>query len=173
MVTEEWQQGDGVAIAFAVLMIVLGLAALVLSLLSAVGPPTIVAWAMISGGLAHLAYALAAESAGILLWRLLIGLLYVVGGLYFLHKEGVGCSSLKLGVAGIFFAVGLLRIVSFFQSRFLRGAVWIFFDGLVTVVLAFLIITSLLDSSPWPISAMVGVNLCVSGVSRLFFMIAS
>jgi uncharacterized membrane protein HdeD (DUF308 family) len=76
-------------------------------------------------------------------------------------------------LAAIFFAEGLLRIVFFFQARSLPGAGWILFDGVMSVLLGFLIMRNWPGSSSWAIGTIVGVNLCLSGVTRLMFSVAA
>jgi len=68
-----FKQAAGLSIGYAVLMIVLGVLAVAVPQATGVGVAMVVAWITIFGGLAHLAYAFAAESAGTVLWRLLIG----------------------------------------------------------------------------------------------------
>jgi uncharacterized membrane protein HdeD (DUF308 family) len=159
----------GLSVGFAVLMIAVGLLSIALPQLTGMGVAILVAWITIFGGVAHLAYAFAAESAGTVLWRLLIGVVYIVGGIYLAANPGLSLVSLTLVLAGIFFAEGLIRIVFFFQTRPLPGATWILTDGVLTVLLGFLIVRGWPASSTWAIGTIVGINLCVSGVSRLMF----
>lgn len=166
-----FKQAAGLSIGFAVLMIVLGVLAVALPQATGVGVAMLVAWVTIFGGLAHLAYAFAAESAGTVLWRLLIGVVYIAGGIYLAANPGLSLQALTLVLAGIFFAEGVMRIVFFFQTRPLPGSGWILVDGLLTVLLGFLIARDWPASSSWAIGTIVGVNLCVSGITRLMFSV--
>jgi len=74
-------------------------------------------------------------------------------------------------LAGIFFAEGVMRMVFFFQTRPLPGSGWILSDGVLTVLLGFLIVRDWPASSSWAIGTIVGVNLCVSGITRLMFSV--
>jgi uncharacterized membrane protein HdeD (DUF308 family) len=168
-----FKQATGLSIGYAVLMIVLGFLAIVLPQATGVGVAILVAWITIFGGLVHLAYAFAAERAGTFFWRLLIGIVYVVGGIYLAINPGLSLVSLTLVLAGIFFAEGLLRIVLFFQARSVPGAGWILVDGLLTVLLGFLIVRDWPGSSAWAIGTIVGANLCVSGVTRLMLSVSA
>jgi len=172
-VTGAFKQAAGLSIGFSVLMILLGAFAVALPLATGIGVAMLVAWIIIFGGFAHLAYAFAAESAGTFLWRLLIGIAYVVGGFYLAFNPTLSLVSLTLVLAGIFFAEGVLRIIFFFQTRPLPGAGWILFDGIMTLVLGFLVIRNWPDSSQWAIGTIVGVNLIVSGFTRLMFSVAA
>ena len=115
----------------------------------------------------------AGESAGTFFWRLLIGIFYVVGGFYLAFHPTLSLVSLTLVLAGIFFAEGALRIIFFFQSRSLPGGGWILFDGVTTFILGFLLVRSWPASSVWAIGTIVGVNLIVSGFTRLMYSVAA
>jgi uncharacterized membrane protein HdeD (DUF308 family) len=168
-----FRQVAGVSIGFSVLMIVLGTFAVALPLATGIGVAILVAWTMIFGGFAHLAYAFAAEGAGSFFWRLLIGIAYIVGGFYLAFHPALSLVSLTLVLAAIFFAEGVMRIVFFFQVRSLPGAGWILFDGVITVVLGFLVARDWPSSSSWAIGTIVGVNLLVSGFTRLMYSVAA
>lgn len=167
------KQVAGLSIGYAVLMIVLGVLAISLPQATGIGVAILVAWITIFGGLAHLAYAFAAESAGTVLWRLLIGVAYIVGGIYLAANPGLSLQALTLVLAGIFFIEGAMRIVFFFQTRLLPGSGWILVDGLLTVLLGFFIVRDWPASSSWVIGTLVGINLCVSGVTRLMFSVVA
>jgi uncharacterized membrane protein HdeD (DUF308 family) len=167
----ELRQAAGLSSGFAVLMIALGILAMALPVATGIGIAILIAWITICAGFAHLAYAFAAENAGSFLWRFLIGVLYVVGGFYLAIHPALSLASLTLVLAAIFVVEGLLRIVFFAQSRSLPGAGWILFDGVITVVLGLVIARDWPLSSAWAIGTIVGVNLCVSGVTRLMFSV--
>lgn len=76
-------------------------------------------------------------------------------------------------MAVMFFMVGVLEIVAFFQFRTLPGAGWVLFDGIVTLFLAYLIWRPWPSSSVWAIGTILGVNLLVSGFTRLMYSVAA
>ena len=167
------KQAAGLSVGFALLMIVLGIVAIAFPQATGTGVTVFVAWITIFAGLLHLAYAFMAERAGTVLWRLLIGAVYIAGGIYLAAHPDIGLVSLTFVLAAIFFAEGLMRIVFFFQTRPLPGAGWILVDGLLTVLLGFLIIRDWPSSSQWAIGTILGINLIVSGVSRLMFSVSA
>lgn len=91
-ITGAFKQVAGLSIGFSVLMILLGCFAVALPLATGIGVAMLVAWIIIFGGFAHLAYAFASESAGTFLWRLLIGIAYVVGGFYLAIHQPSACN---------------------------------------------------------------------------------
>jgi uncharacterized membrane protein HdeD (DUF308 family) len=104
---------------------------------------------------------------------MLIGIVDVVGGVYLAFHPGLALESLTLVVAVIFFLESVLEIVVFFQFRALSGSGWILFDGIVTLLLAYLIWRPWPSSSVWAIGILLGVSLIVSGFTRLMLTVAA
>jgi uncharacterized membrane protein HdeD (DUF308 family) len=161
------------SIGWAILMIVLGFLAVALPLATGIGVAIMVGWIIVFSGFAYLAYAFAAQGAGAFLWRMLIGIAYVVGGLYLVIHPGLALQSLTLVVAAILFAEGVLQMIVFFQFRSLPGSGWILFDSIMTLLLGFMIAYPWPLSSAWAIGTLVGVNLLVSGFTRLMYSTAA
>src|SRR5262245_50005448 len=164
-------QAASMSITLAVVMIVLGLLAVFLPLATGIAVSILVAWLIVFSGLAHVAYAFSSMFAGTFLWRLLVGCAYLLGGTYLTMKPGIALASLTLFMASIFFAESVLQLVVFFQFRAWPGAGWIFLDSVVTFLLAFAIWRSWPASSTWTIGTLLGINLIVSGCTRLMYSV--
>jgi uncharacterized membrane protein HdeD (DUF308 family) len=169
--TDVLKEVAGMSIGWSVVMIVLGFAAVFMPLTTGIGISILVGWAMVVGGLAYIAYAFAAQGAGSFIWRVLVGAFYVVGGGYLAFHPGLALESLTLVVAAILFVEGVTEIIMYFQVSSLSGSGWILFDGIVTIVLAYLIWRPWPNSSAWAIGTLFGVNLIVSGVTRLMYSV--
>jgi uncharacterized membrane protein HdeD (DUF308 family) len=171
--TDVFTEATGMSIGWAVFMIVLGFLAVLLPFATGIGVSILVSWIIVFSGFTYLAYAFAARGAGAFLWRMLIGIVYVVGGAYLAFHPGLALVSLTFVVATIFFVESVLEIVVFFQFRALPGSGWILFDGLVTLLLAYLIWRPWPSSSTWVIGTLLGINLIVSGFTRLMHSMAA
>lgn len=171
--TNIFKQAAGVSIGWAVVMIVLGLLAAFLPYATGIGISIVVGWLIVLSGIVYVASAFAARGAGSFVWRLLIGAIYTCGGLYLVFHPGLALESLTLAMAVIFFFEGVLEIVVFFQFRTLPSSGWILFDGLVTLFLAYLIWRPWPNSSVWAIGTILGVNLIMSGFTRLMYSVAA
>jgi uncharacterized membrane protein HdeD (DUF308 family) len=161
------------SIGWGIVMIVLGLLALFLPLATGIGISIIVGWIIVFSGVAYVASTFAARGAGSFLWRLLIGAIYIVGGLYLVFHLGLALESLTLAMALMFFFEGLLETVVFFLFRILPGSGWVLFNGLVTLFLAYLIWRPWPGSSTWAIGTILGINLIMSGFTRLMYSVAA
>jgi uncharacterized membrane protein HdeD (DUF308 family) len=165
--TSIFKQVTGLSIGWGVVMILLGFLALALPLGTGVAVSEVTAWIVIFAGVAHFAAAFAGRSFGSVLWRLLIGAVYVIGGGYLASNPGLTLEALTAVMATIFTLEGVLEIARFFQFHAYSGSGWILFDGIITLALAYLIWRPWPNSSVWAIGTILGVNLMVSGFSVL------
>ena len=95
-----------------------------------------------SAGIAELVSAFSTSENRV--WKVLLGLLYLAVGLYMLFQPGVGLVALALTLAWLFLVQGVISIFGSLQLRPLPGWGWWLFDGIITLLLAFLIF------SGWP-----------------------
>jgi len=148
-------------------MIVVGIAAIVLPMAAGIGVSLFVSWLILLIGFAHLVYAFAARSVSGFLWRLLLGIVYIAGGVYLAMHPVISLVSLTLVLAAIFFAEGLMQILAYFSLRALPGSGWILIDGIVTLLLGLMVGLSWPSASAWAIGTIVGINFLFSGFTRL------
>jgi uncharacterized membrane protein HdeD (DUF308 family) len=171
--TNVFKQAAGASIGWGVVMIVLGFLAICLPFATGIGVSVAIAWIIVFGGFAHIASAFAARGAGSFLWRILVGVVYVIGGAFLAFNPGLALESFTLAMAVMFFMEGVLGIVVYFQFRTLPGSGWVLIDGIVTLFLAYLIWRPWPISSVWAIGTILGVNLIVSGFTRLMYSVAA
>ena len=167
------KKATGWAIGVSVLLIILGIMAIALPFVAGLAVSAIVGWMLIFGGVTHLAAAFHVRGAGAVLWEILVGLAYLVGGGYMVFHPLIGVATLTLFLAGVFLAEGVFEIVAFFGIRGQKNSGWMLFDGLVTIFLAGLIWFHWPSSSIWAIGTLVGISLLMSGVKWLMISMAS
>jgi uncharacterized membrane protein HdeD (DUF308 family) len=161
------------AVAVSVLLIILGIVAIALPFVAGIAITAVVGWMLIFGGITHIVAAFHARGAGAVLWELLVGLVYLVGGGYMVFHPLLGIATLTLFLAGVFLAEGVFEVISYFNIRGMKNAGWMLFDGLVTILLAGLIWFHWPSSSVWAIGTIVGISLLMSGVKWLMISLAS
>ena len=167
------KKATGWAIGVSVLLIILGIMAIALPFVAGLAVSAIVGWMLVFGGVTHLAAAFHVRGAGAVLWEILVGLVYLVGGGYMVFHPLIGVATLTLFLAGVFLAEGVFEIVAFFGIRGQKNSGWMLFDGLVTIFLAGLIWFHWPSSSIWAIGTIVGISLLMSGVKWLMISLAS
>jgi uncharacterized membrane protein HdeD (DUF308 family) len=154
-------------------MILLGLLAAILPLATGISVSVVVAWVVVLSGLAYVASAIADRNAGAFIWRLLIGVVYIAGGSYLAFHAQIALETLALVIAIIFTIECILEVITFFQFRDYAGSVWALFDGLVTLLMAFLILLPGPNISSWTIGIILGINLMITGIAVLIYSLAA
>jgi uncharacterized membrane protein HdeD (DUF308 family) len=168
-----FKQAARTTIGWGIVMVLLGVLALFLPLATGIGISIAVGWIIVFSGIAYVASAFAARGAGSFLRRLLIGAVYILGGLYLAFNPGLALESLTLAMAVMFFFEGVLETVVFFQFRTWPGSGWVLFIGVITLFLAYLIWRPWPGSSIWAIGTILGINLITSGFARLMYSVAA
>src|SRR5262245_28828953 len=157
--------GRGWAITAGVLLIIVGIEALAAPYLAALFAALWVAWGLVFGGVAEL---ISAYSSGEnRLWKVLLGLLYLLVGIYILMHPGSGLVALALTLAWLFLVKGVISIFGSLQLRPVPGWGWWLIDGVITLLLAFLILSGWPQDSVRIIALLVGISLIISGANRL------
>jgi len=167
------KKASGWFIAVAVLFILLGLFAIAEPFAAGLGVTLLVGWLLVIGAVAHFFAAFKGGGAKHVLLQVVVGIVYLIGGLYFLTHTIMGVSTLTLLLTGVILAEGVLEIVAYFRLKSVHGAPWLLINGVVTLLLGGLIWFHWPSSSVWAIGTLVGVNLLMTGISRLMLGLAA
>ena len=106
----------GWSIGLSVLMIVAGILAIASPLAAGIAVNLLVAWLLVFSGCAHLVFAWYTRSAGGFLWELLLGILYILIGVYLLMHPLAGLTSLTIALAIYLFLEAILEFVLGFTA---------------------------------------------------------
>ena len=155
----------GWSIAAGVLLIIVGIEALASPYFAALVAAFWVAWGLVFGGVAELISAFSSSENR--LWKTLLGLLYLFAGIYILIHPGSGLLALALMLAWVFLIQGVISILGALQLRPVPGWGWWLVDGVITLLLAFLIFSGWPQNSVRIIALLVGIALIISGANRL------
>jgi len=161
------RESAGWTIAFGVLLIILGLFALMAPLIAGVAITVLLGWLLIIGGIAHLVVSWHLRHVGGLIWELLIGLAYIVMGIFLLAHPVAGLVALTAFLGSYLLVKGIFELIMWFRVRHLHGSGWMLFDAIVSLLLAVLIWMHLPNSAVWVIGTLVGFGILFSGISRL------
>lgn len=156
-------------IATAVLFIVLGMFAIIEPGVAGLGVTLLVGWVLIFGGATHLIGAFKGGSTKQVIFQVLVGIAYVIGGLYFLTHPLLAIGTLTLLLASVLLVGGVLEIIAYFRSKDDGSSKWMLLNGMVALVLAEMIWHQWPSSSVWAIGILVGINLLMTGMTRLMF----
>lgn len=166
------QESVGWSIALSVLMILTGVLAIMIPPVAGIAVLVVVAWLLMFSGAAHLLFAWHTRTAGGMVWELLLGILYILVGVYALLNPVAGLASLTLVLAIYLFMEAVLELILSFRLR-RPGSNWLLIDGIITLILAVLIWRSWPSSSEWVIGTLVGISILFSGAARLSLSLAA
>jgi len=167
------KKASGWFIAMAVVFILLGMMAIIEPGIAGLAVTILVGWVLIFGGGALLVAAFSGGGAGRVIWQILIGIVYIVGGFYFLTHPLLGLGTLTLLLAVIILMEAVFEVIAYFRMRGQGGSGWLLVNALITLLLGGLIWFHWPSSSVWAIGILVGVNLLMTGFSRLMFGLAA
>jgi uncharacterized membrane protein HdeD (DUF308 family) len=167
------KKASGWLIAISILFILLGVMAIIEPAVAGWAITILVGWLLIFGGGAHFVAAFTGGGAGRVIWQVLIGIVYVFGGVYFLTHPLLALGTLTLLLAAIILVEGILEVIAYFRMRGQGGSGWLLVNALITLLLGALIWFHWPSSSVWAIGILVGVNLLMTGMSRLTFGLAA
>ena len=159
-------------LAAAVLFILLGIFAIIHPAVAGLGVTVLVGWLLIFGCVGHMVAAFRRGGGKQAIYQVLIAIVYLVGGLYFLTHVIMATETLTLLLAGIILAEGVLEVISYMRLKSESASRWLLLNGVVTLVLGGLIWFHWPSSTVWAIGTLVGVNLLMTGITRLTFGLA-
>jgi uncharacterized membrane protein HdeD (DUF308 family) len=160
-------RSGGWLFALGLAFIVLGAIAIVEPLVAGLALALLVGWLLVFGGVAHAIAAFSGGGASRVAWQAVLAFIYIVGGVYFIMNPVIGLGSLTLFLAAILVAEAVVELVAYFQTRTEGASTWGLVNGLVTLLLGIMIWSRWPSSSVWAIGTLVGVNLLMTGFSRL------
>lgn len=160
-------------IAAAVLFIVLGMLAIIEPALAGLAVSRLVGWLLVFGGVTHLIGAFKGGGAKQVVFQVLVGLAYVIGGFYCLMHPLLAIGTLTLLLAAVILAGGALEIISYFRLKDENASGWMLVNGIITLLLGGMIWFHWPSSSVWAIGILVGVTLLMTGMARLMFGLAA
>jgi uncharacterized membrane protein HdeD (DUF308 family) len=155
------------------LSIVAGLFALALPWEASFGVVLVIGWLLIFSSAFQLIHAFQSKGIGNVLWKLLIALLYLGVGAYFITHPVLGIATLTLGMAIFFFAEGVADLITYVKERKSPGSGWILLDGIVTLILGLLIWRRWPSSAWWVIGTLLGISMLMTGTTRLMITLAA
>lgn len=158
---------SGWLIVAAILFIVLGAFAIIEPAMAELGVALLVGWLLIFGGVSHFVSAFEGGGARRVLFEILAGVVFVIGGYYMLTHPQLALSTLTLVLAAVILAAGVCEIITYFRLRSEQASGWILFNGIIALILGALIWLHWPSSSVWAIGTLVGVNLLLTGITRL------
>ncbi len=165
--------GSGKSIVWAIILIIFGFLAIALPFATSWGVVVVIAWLIVFSGGFQFIHAFQSQGVGHILWKVLVAILYLIVGIYFLLHPILGVAAFTFALAIFFVVEGVIDLVAYFQTRAIPGSGWILFDGIVTLILGLLVWRQWPSSSLWVIGTLVGISMIMTGTTRLMMSLAA
>jgi len=166
---DEVRKASGWYIAFGVLLLLGGIAAVARPLHAGLAVALVVGWVLIINGIMAGAHALLARRAGGFVWRVLMSLLYIIGGIIVLLNPVEGLVALTIVLGVVLFVGGVSKLLLAMALSGIPGVGLLIVSGIVSIVLAILIWMKLPEASELMVGMLIGLDFIMSGVSILVF----
>jgi uncharacterized membrane protein HdeD (DUF308 family) len=163
---------SGISIVLSVALIIFGILAIALPIASSIGIAMVIGWLVLFAGIAQFVHAFQSEGIGHIVWKLVVAVFYVVAGAYLIARPALGAAGLTLVLGTFLFAEGVADVIAYFSARKNGASPWMLLDGIVTLVLGFMIWNRWPVGSLWVIGTLVGISMIMTGTTRLMMALA-
>ena len=170
--TTPYSEASRPSILWPILIMVVGTLAIMLPMAASIGVGRFVGWLMVFDGVVQGVHAFRSKDIGRLSWKLLLAVLYLTAGIYFLLHPFLAAAALTLALALFFFVHGVLELISCLSSRKGRGSLWLLFNGAISTILGAMIWRHWPSSSLWALGQLVGIGMLTTGMARLMMALA-
>jgi uncharacterized membrane protein HdeD (DUF308 family) len=166
------KRASGTSILLSIVLIIFGVLAIALPIISSLGVAIVIGWLVIFAGIAQLFHAFQSKGIGHIVWKILVAAFYLVAGANLIARPALGAAGLSL-VLGIFLiAEGIADVIAYFATRKSGSSLWVLLDGIITLALGFMIWNHWPSGSLWIIGTFVGISMVMTGISRLMMALA-
>lgn len=156
-----WFIGLGVVFLF------LGLLAILLPVAASLATTIVLGWLMVFAGIAEGAHAWENRRWASSNWAFFSAFLHVAAGVLVMALPIPGTLALTLILAAFLVAEGILKLIRAMQHRAMQAWGWLLLDGILALVLGFLIALKWPSTAAWALGLLVGVELMFGGTSLL------
>jgi uncharacterized membrane protein HdeD (DUF308 family) len=155
------------SLALGVLILLLGIVALAVPVLTAFAANYTVAWIALAIGVLQLIHAYQARKRSRVGWQVVTGILNLVVGALLLIYPVEGVAAIALMLAASIFTVGVAELFLAFQRRPAPGWGWVLASGIVSALVGALIALGWPGDSVVLIGVYVGISMVAGGVWRI------
>lgn len=149
-----------------IVMMILGLIAIAVPNVATLAIAIFVGWLFLIGGTVRVLSVWRARSAPGFAWSLVTALLAIVLGLILVLNPLEGVLTLTMVLIVLFIVEGVAAILIALEfRRHIRQWGWTLFNGIVDLVLAYLIFQGWPSTAAWAIGLLVGINMLFLGLS--------
>jgi len=133
------KRASGWSIAIGIIMIIAGVIAMFAPWEAGLVITLVVGWSAIFNGAAQIVFAFRTHGGLHIVLEVILGIIYIIAGIFLLMHPRSGLLALTLVLASFLLVYGVFALLLSFKFRPRRGWGWVFFDGIITILLGILI----------------------------------
>ncbi len=171
-VLDGMKRASGWSIVLGILMILAGIVAMFAPWEAGLVITLVVGWSAIFNGVVQIFYGLRTHGGWHILLEIVLGIIYIIAGIYLLLHPRVGLLALTLFLASFLLVYGIFALVLAFRMKPHRAWGWVLFDGIITILLGFLIWFHWPFNADWVVGTLFGISIFISGITRLMVSLA-
>lgn len=165
--TQVVKNASSAGIIWGLLTIVLGILAIGSPFVAGLWTTKLIAIVLLAAGISMTIFAFMAPSLGGVIFKILFGILTVLVGIALLSQPELGLAKLTLFLGVYFIFDGFMSLILAWNVKPAPGWGWMTFNGVVTIMLAWMILNGWPESALWAVGLLVGVRLLFAGITML------
>jgi len=167
------KRGFAFSIVLAVLLIIFGCLAILLPIEMSLGVVIVVCWLLMISGMVQVVDAFRGARGWHTVWKIAVAIAYFLTGLFLRFNLGIGIAALTLALILFFVVQGLIDMFIYIRTRQMGASGWLLLHGIVSFVLGLMIWRHWPGGSLWIIGTLVGINMILTGTTRLMLTLAA
>lgn len=157
-------EGSALGIGIGIGLIILGLIAIARPAFATIASTVLFGWLFIIAGIAQIIYAFGGRNVSALVWKLLLGILYLGAGFVILRNILSGAIALTFILGATIFLQGVVRVISAFAVKPAKRWDALLFSGILGIILGIFIWSEWPFNVGWLLGVWVGVSLLSDGI---------
>ncbi|CAM2925786.1 HdeD protein [Legionella steigerwaltii] len=162
----------GLLFGFGVLLLLLGFIGLGMEIALTIVSMYFFAALLMLSGLSHIADAFRYKKKRGTIWELCVAILYLIGAGIILYDPLLASTIITALLAWTLIVIGVTRITMSISLRDTEGWGWIFFAGVISLILGILILLHWPMSGLWIIGTFIAIDMIVSGWTYILIAIS-
>src|SRR5258706_3608655 len=152
-----------------IVLVLLGMGAILLAIIASLAVSIFLGWVFLIGGIVGAVTTLMGRHALGFWWSLISAAITIVAGLYLVGWPFAGAVSLTVVLAAYLVAEGIASMLFAYEHRRQMPARWgwLFFNGIIDLFLAGLIIWLLPFAAAWGLGIIIGIDFIFGGASLI------
>jgi uncharacterized membrane protein HdeD (DUF308 family) len=168
------RKATGWVIALSIALIVLGALAIFMPGIASAFFTSVMGWIAIISGVVMIVESFQSRPVRGFWLNLVVGILYVIAGIYILSNLGAAVLALTFTFGILFIVEGIFTIIMAFTNRAGHRMSWLVaLNGIITLILGIMVLNRWPSSAIWLIGLYVGISLLMSGISLLIAALAT